>query len=171
MNTHRFYLEAAMEEAHHAYIEKTYPVGAVIANPDGEIISKGHNHVYTEGDFTSHAEVEAIRKAGCLLMQKKNFENCTLYTTWEPCLMCCGAILLAHIKRVIWVMDDDDHGELRLLHENKDFLDHPYYAQKLDNLEISPANEYDLTECMQAWMQDWKGKKEKVVSQMQLSLV
>jgi tRNA(adenine34) deaminase len=171
METDRSYLEAAMEEAYHAYKKKTYPVGAVIVNPDGHIISRGHNHVYSEEDrdFTAHAEIEAIRDAGHILMQKGNFEKCTLYTTWEPCLMCCGAILLARIKRVIWVMDDEDHGELRRLHENKDFLDHPYYVQKLGNLEIVRANEHDLIECMQAWMEDWKEEKERVLSQMQLS--
>ncbi len=164
----RFFLEAAMQQAHLAYIKKTYPVGAVIVSPDGRIISQGHNHVYSEGDFTSHAEVEAIRKAGHLLMQKENFEGCTLYTTMEPCLMCCGAILLARIKHVIWVMNDDIHGWLRHLHDNR-FAQFPpnkhlpssLYVQKL---EISPANEQDLVECMEAWMEDWNGKKETVLS-------
>jgi tRNA(adenine34) deaminase len=166
METHRFYLEAAMEEAHHAYVKKTYPVGALIVGPDGKIISRGHNHVYSKGngDFTAHAEVEAIREAGPLLMQKGNFENCRLYTTWEPCLMCCGAILLARIKHVIWVMDDDLHGGLRRLYKNKHLLDSLYYEQKLVDLEISSANEQDLVERMEAWMKDWDGEKETVLS-------
>lgn len=153
-----------MKEAEHAYIKRTYPVGAVIVSPDGHIISRGHNHVYSEGDFTAHAEIDAIRGAGQLLMQKSNFKKCTLYTTWEPCLMCCGAILLARIKHVIWVMDDDDHGVLRLLHKNEQPLDSFCYGQKLVDLEISPANEHDLIECMKAWMEDWNGKKETVLS-------
>src|SRR5947207_15229667 len=119
MKTDRFYLEAAMKEAEYAYSNSTYPVGAVIVSPDDHIIGRGHNHVYSEGDFTAHAEIEAIREAGCRLMQKGNFESCTLYTTMEPCMMCCGAILLARIKRVMWVLDDDVHGGLRYLHNNK----------------------------------------------------
>jgi tRNA(adenine34) deaminase len=167
MGTHRPYLEAAMEEAEKAYIKRTYPVGAVIVSPDGRIISRGHNHVYSKGneDFTAHAEIETIRGAGSLLMQKENFENCTLYTTWEPCLMCCGAILLARIKRVIWVMDDDLHGGLRLLHENKLFLNNLYYMHKLTKLDISASNEQYMLERMQTWMRDWNEEKEIVLSQ------
>lgn len=164
MEIHRSYLEAAMKEAEQAYIKRTYPVGAVIVSPDGRIISRGHNHVYSDGDFTAHAEVEAIREAGPLLMQKENFESCTLYTTWEPCLMCCGAILLARIKQVIWVMDDDLHGGLRRLHKNKYLLDSLYYEQKLANLEISSANEQDLVGHMETWMRDWNEEKETVLN-------
>jgi tRNA(adenine34) deaminase len=158
METRRFYLEAAMKEAQQAYIKKTYPVGAVIVSPDGKIISQGHNQVYCEGDFTAHAEVEAIREAGHLLMQKSNFENCTLYTTLEPCLMCCGAILLARIKHVIWVMDDDVHGGLRVLHNNK------HLRSLYIDLKISVTNEYDLIGRMKIWMKDWNEEKETVLS-------
>ena len=115
MSTERHFLESAMQEAEHAHKAGTYPIGAVIVDPDNEIIGRGCNHVYWQGDYTSHAEMEAIRDAGCRLMRKPNFNACTLYTTLEPCLMCCGAILLARIARVIWVMDDDLHGALRRL--------------------------------------------------------
>jgi tRNA(adenine34) deaminase len=162
METCRSYLDVAMEEAYCAYTNKTYPVGAVIVSPDGKIISQAHNNVYSEGDFTSHAEVEAIRGAGCLLMQEENFERCTLYTTMEPCLMCCGAILLARIEHVIWVMNDDVHGGLRCLHNIPPDKGIPssHYVQKL---KISPANEPSLLERMRTWMRDWNEEKETVL--------
>jgi tRNA(adenine34) deaminase len=115
MSTERYFLESAMQEAEHAYNAGTYPIGAVIVDPGGEIIGRGCNHVYWRGDYTWHAEMEAIRDAGCRLMKKPNFNACTLYTTMEPCLMCCGAILIARIARVIWVMDDNLYGALRRL--------------------------------------------------------
>lgn len=104
-----------MQEAEEASKAGTYPIGAIIVNPQGAIIGRGYNHVYHRGDYTSHAEMEAIRDAGCRLMQKPNYNACTLYTTLEPCLMCCGAILLARIKRVIWAKNDDVYGALRCL--------------------------------------------------------
>lgn len=118
MSTDRYYLESAMQEAEHAYEAGTYPIGAIIVDPTGEIIGRGYNHVYCRGDYTSHAEMEAIRDAGRRLMEELNFEACTLYTTMEPCLMCCGAILIARIARVIWLIDDDLYGALRCLCNN-----------------------------------------------------
>ena len=153
----------AMQEAEIAFNNKTYPVGAVIVGPDGKVISQGHNLVYNEGVFTSHAEIEAIRAAGDQLMRKQNFEFCTLYTTLEPCLMCCGAIIHARITHVIWIKDDDTHGALRCLHDNARPLS-SFYVSKFDALEISRAGEYDLARCMDDWMKSWNSVKETVLS-------
>src|SRR5947209_19194582 len=118
MSKERDYLVNAMQEAEQAYKDGTYPIGAIIVDPTDKIIGRGYNHVYSRGDYTSHAEMEAIRDAGHLLMEKQNFNRCTLYTTMEPCLMCCGAILIARIARVIWVVDDNHYGALRCLCPN-----------------------------------------------------
>jgi tRNA(Arg) A34 adenosine deaminase TadA len=77
--------------------------------------------------------------------------------------MCCGAILLARIRYVIWVMNDDVHGGLRWLHKKKDSLDSLYYEQRLDDLEISVASEQDLVRCMEDWVEGWNGEKETVL--------
>lgn len=162
MNVDRLYLEMAMEEAGYAYKDRTYPVGSVIIGPSGQLIGRGHNSVYSEGDFTSHAEIKAIGAAGSRLMLSGNFENCTLYTTMEPCLMCCGAILLARIARVVWVRDDDLHGALRCLH----YQTHPLskiYEEKLHGLEIAACGEDDLRQKMETWMDEWNGQKEAVL--------
>jgi tRNA(adenine34) deaminase len=173
MELHRHYLEIAMEEARTAFHRETYPIGAVIVGPDGEIISQGHNHVYDEGDFTSHAEMEAIRVAGDKLMRKEMFGLCTLYTTLEPCLMCCGALLHARIARVIWVKDDKDHGALRWLRDKTHPFSNLYvsdlYVSKFNALEILnageilPACEYDdLTGRMDDWLECWNSMKKRV---------
>ena len=166
MAPHRFYLERAMQEAKIAFKNETYPVGAVIVGPDGEVISQGHNLVYNEGIFTSHAEIEAIRAAGNKLMRQQNLEFCTLYTTLEPCLMCCGAIIHARITHVVWIKNDDTHGALRCLHDNTSPLS-SFYANKFNALKISHAGEYDLARCMDHWMEEWNRMKEAALSKWQ----
>jgi len=181
MKEDRQYLECAMEEAKKAYEETTYPVGAVIVDPYGKIIGRGRNHVYSKGDFTRHAEMEAIRDAGELLMQKPNLNACTLYTTMEPCLMCSGAILLAGIKRVIWVLDSDDcHGVLRHLTSKPDLLCEDYYQRKIEAIQVFSIGEGNIAdnedyefqqkvaewmEQMAEWMKAWSRKKERRVTE------
>jgi tRNA(adenine34) deaminase len=167
MYTDRPYLEMAMEEARCAYKDRTYPIGSVIVGPSGQIIGRGRNSVYSSGDFTSHAEVKAICAAGGQLMTWENFEFCTLYTTMEPCLMCCGAILLARIARVVWIRDDDMYGALRCLHDQT----HPLssvYVEKLRRLEITHCSECDLRQQMETWMETWNGQKEAVLAPWRL---
>ncbi|TQR41156.1 deaminase [Paenibacillus popilliae] len=63
MEEDRKYLFAAFEEAEKSLKEGTYPIGAVLVNSIGEIVSKGRNKVFSECDTTAHAEVEAVRNA------------------------------------------------------------------------------------------------------------
>jgi tRNA(adenine34) deaminase len=167
MKPDKFYLEKAMEEARCASEKDTYPVGAIIVDRDGNIIGRGSNGVYAYGDYTSHAETEAIHDAGSALMFAKNFRKCTLYTTWEPCLMCSGAILLARIARVVWIKDDNDHGALRTLqylHEQKCSLSRGYDT-KLSHLKIEPTNDKMLKKQMDDLMECWSKQKEDVLCQ------
>lgn len=117
METDRIYLELALEEAERASQEGTYPIGALVVSSDGIILSRGHNRVYSVGDYTAHAEVEALRSAGGLLMAPSYRGRCTLYTTLEPCLMCAGALLLANIARVVWAANDPDYGALHAFYD------------------------------------------------------
>lgn len=171
-------MEAAMKEAREAYRNRTYPIGAVIVNPNGKVIGYGRNQIYSRGDYTSHAEVEAIHSAGSQLMKQENFGRCTLYTTMEPCLMCSGAILLAHIRRVVWLISNADHGALTCLYKdlqgNQKHLLSPFYQNRMNLLTISCIDEYTMTngyegieeisrewkESMTTWMNDWLARKE-----------
>ena len=126
MNSHNEFLNLAFEEAELAESEGTYPIGAVIVNADGNVISRGRNRVFTEQDSTAHAEVDAIRKAGHVLIdmtiKKFNKNELTLYTTCEPCPMCTCTILLSGIKQVVWAADDDEYGAIRRMKEGPHFL-------------------------------------------------
>lgn len=82
----RHYLEIALEEAEIAFSEGTIPIGAVIVGPEGEIISRGRNRVFSSMDPSCHAEIDVIRKAGKNLLNKDYKNKCTMYTTVEPCL-------------------------------------------------------------------------------------
>lgn len=76
------------------------PFGAVIVR-DNEIVSEGYNNVITNSDPTAHAEIVAIRNA-CKKLNTPFLENCTIYSSCEPCPMCYGAIKWAKIKKIYY---------------------------------------------------------------------
>jgi len=95
----------ALNQAKHAYDKSETAVGAVIVK-DGQIIARGHNQKETKHDVTSHAEIEAIRKAAKKLGTWR-LDGCDMYVTLEPCPMCAGAIIQSRIKTLyIGAMDN-----------------------------------------------------------------
>ena len=96
---HEYFMREALVEAERGKREGNSAVGSVIVR-DGEIIGKGRNLVYTENDITAHAETVALRLTGNEL-KLIDFHGCTMYTTFEPCPMCCGAILLSGISTLV----------------------------------------------------------------------
>lgn len=96
---HERFMRAALEEAVRARSEGNSGVGSVIVR-DGEVIARGRNLVETEFDVTAHAETVALRQAGQVL-RTIEFPGCTLYTTYEPCPMCAGAIMLSGISTLV----------------------------------------------------------------------
>lgn len=92
------FLEAAHKEALKAYSQGECPIGAVIVKDD-KIIARGHNLRENKEDPLGHAEIIAIKKASKKLNSWR-LEDCSLYVTLEPCLMCAGAIVNSRIKEV-----------------------------------------------------------------------
>ena len=102
------YMQMALEQAQIAKSMDEVPVGCVIVAGD-EIIATAHNTVQAENNSLNHAEVIAINSA----MEKlgdKRLENCDLYVTMEPCLMCGGAINNARIAKVVFGCYDPNNG-------------------------------------------------------------
>lgn len=101
------WMRFALDEAKEAFRKDEIPIGAVIIR-DGRLISRGYNMTETLQDATAHAEMIAITAAE----QKvgKYLQDCTLYVTVEPCLMCAGAIGWSQIKRVVYGTDDVKKG-------------------------------------------------------------
>ena len=85
------------------------PVGALIVNEAGEIISSGKNEREKDNDPTAHAEIIAIRRAGKKLASWR-LDDLTLVVTLEPCVMCAGAILQSRIKRLVFGAFDQKAG-------------------------------------------------------------
>ena len=97
--SHEAFMGAALEVARRAGAAGNMPVGAVIVR-DGQILSEGPNSANSETDPTAHAEVMAIRRAAKIL-GRLDLTGCSLYSTFEPCPMCCWAILISGIGQLV----------------------------------------------------------------------
>jgi len=110
-NNDEFFMKIALKEAMVAYDEEEIPVGAVIVH-NNKVISKGHNQCQKLNDSTAHAEMIAITSAQNKI-GSKYLNECEMYVTLEPCMMCSGAIHLSKIQKVIYGLDDKEKGYLR----------------------------------------------------------
>lgn len=106
-NDYRF-MYSALQEAEQAFVEEEVPVGCVIVHEE-KIIGRGYNQNLRLNDPTAHAEMIAITAAANHLGVSR-LDECTLYVTLEPCLMCTGAILHARISRVVFAAFDPKSG-------------------------------------------------------------
>lgn len=93
------YMKEALRQARKAYALMEVPIGCVIVY-EGKIIARGYNRRNTDKNTTSHAEINAIRRASKKLGDWR-LEGCTMYITLEPCPMCAGAIVQARVDRVV----------------------------------------------------------------------
>ena len=98
----------ALAEANKAMAMGEVPVGCVIV-ANGQVVGRGHNLTETLADVTAHAEIQAITAAANTL-GGKYLNDCTLYVTLEPCVMCAGAIGWAQVQRVVYGAADEKRG-------------------------------------------------------------
>ena len=105
---HEHFMRRALVEAQAAADEDEVPVGAVIVH-QGRVIASAHNQREQLNDPTGHAEMIAITQAAASLGSWR-LDDCTLYVTLEPCLMCAGAILQARIPNVVYGAADPKAG-------------------------------------------------------------
>ena len=102
------FMQLALAQARQAASAGEVPVGAVVVR-DGRVLATGRNMPIDSHDPTAHAEIQALRSAARLLGNYR-LEDCELFVTLEPCVMCCGAMLHARLKRVVFGASDPKTG-------------------------------------------------------------
>lgn len=107
-NQDDFFMRQAVAEACKALAQGEVPIGAVVVWKD-RIVGRGHNLVETLADATAHAEMQAITAAAAAI-GGKYLQECRLYVTVEPCVMCAGACFWSQVGAVIYGADDPKRG-------------------------------------------------------------
>lgn len=103
-----YYMREALKEAKKAFDKDEVPVGAVIVC-NKKIIARGHNLTETLNDVTAHAEMQAFTAAANHL-GAKYLNECILYVTLEPCVMCAGASFWTQISKIVFGAPDEKRG-------------------------------------------------------------
>jgi len=103
------WMQLALAQAAQAQQLGEVPVGAVLVDAQGELLSTGFNRTIIDHDPTAHAEIVALR-AGAQQVQNYRLPGASLYVTLEPCAMCLGAMLHARLARVVFGAPDPKTG-------------------------------------------------------------
>jgi tRNA(adenine34) deaminase len=106
--SHEYFMNEALREANRALERNEVPIGAVIVCQN-KIIARAHNLTEALNDVTAHAEMQAITAATDHL-GGKYLDECTMYVTLEPCLMCAGAIFWAQLGVLVYGAPDGKRG-------------------------------------------------------------
>ncbi|MDZ4205195.1 MAG: nucleoside deaminase [Bacteroidales bacterium] len=102
------FMKEALKEAQKAFELDEVPIGAVVVC-ENHIIARAHNLTERLNDVTAHAEMQAITAAANHL-GGKYLDQCTLYVTLEPCVMCAGAIFWAQLGKLVYGASDKKRG-------------------------------------------------------------
>jgi len=106
--SHEYFMNEALKEANYALQKDEVPIGAVVVC-ENRIIARAHNLIETLHDVTAHAEMQAFTAASDHL-GGKYLDDCILYVTVEPCVMCAGAAFWIRIGKVVYGAKDDKRG-------------------------------------------------------------
>lgn len=121
----QFFMQQALREAETALAKDEIPIGAVVVLKD-QIIARAHNLTESLNDVTAHAEMQAITSAADYL-GGKYLDECTLYVTLEPCVMCAGALAWAQLGKLVYGAKDmrkrkEEIDRLKLYHPKTEVI-------------------------------------------------
>lgn len=108
IHSDEYFMKEALKEAQKAYDADEIPVGAVVVC-NKQIIARAHNLTEKLNDATAHAEMQAFTSAENYL-GSKYLNECTLYVTLEPCVMCAGAAFWTQIGKIVYGAKDEKRG-------------------------------------------------------------
>lgn len=134
--SHERWMNHALDLARKAQAIGEVPVGAVIIR-NNVVVGEGYNRRESMNDPTAHAELIAIQEAA-RTTRSWRLEGCRMYVTLEPCIQCCGAIILARIPEVVYGTDDPKAGAVTSLYH---LLDDPRLNHRVEVLSGVLAGE------------------------------
>ena len=148
---HQHFMGEALREAGAAAERGEVPIGAVVAH-GGRIIGRGHNQTEMLRDATAHAEMLALTQAAEALGNWR-LAGCTLYCTVEPCTMCCGAMVLSRVERLVYGAADPKFGAVVSI---ADVLSNPRHNHKVQ--VISGVRAEEAAALLQSFFKALRGK-------------
>lgn len=152
------FMREAIVEAEKALVTSDWPMGCVVVL-NGKIIGRGHNVGYSTKNRLAHAEILALEQAKDIL--EVNRHQATLYSTYEPCPMCVGAMLVMKIKRIVTGINPDHSGGLELLKNLP-----PFYQQEKFSIEMVKG--FLAKECRELYLKG--GPSRKHIKQYSLKI-
>lgn len=138
-----YFMNKALEQARKAYQKNEVPIGCVIVK-NNDIISSAYNEKEIHNIATHHAEILAINIA-CQKLKTWHLEDCILYTTVEPCMMCTGAIIQSRIKKIVYGTKNESFG----------------YLSKIDNPKLEIISNILKQECQQILSQFFQEQRKR----------
>lgn len=119
-------MQQALIEASKARDDGDWAIGCVIVM-DGKVVLRGRNRVHSNRDRLRHAEMDTLAQLQALNFDRQDKDKLILYTTFEPCPMCFGAILVSGVHHVVSGVDFDDSGVSNYINYIPRFFRHPKY--------------------------------------------
>ena len=146
-------MELAIKQAKRAAERDEVPVGAIIKEASGKIISIERNKTIELCDPTAHAEINAIRKA-CRARKGLYLSDCTMYVTLEPCLMCLAAIANSRLKKLIYGLPSPKYGAFSSNHSSCQNIE-----TLVKNTEVYGGfYQLEISRIMRGFFEDKRGK-------------
>ncbi len=112
MLNHEYFMRLALQQAQEAFDAGEVPVGAIVVHKD-LVIAKAYNQVEQLNDVTAHAEILCIT-AAAEYIGSKYLQDCILYVTLEPCLMCAGGLYWSQVSTVVYGASDKKRGFVQM---------------------------------------------------------